>query len=63
MSKDYKIYNHPSSHPYVRVEIVGETQAGLLAGIAEYLKEYKFHDARVEQQSGTTAIIKRWYKL
>jgi hypothetical protein len=63
MSKDYTIYRMESSHPYVKVEIVGETQAGLLAGIAEYLKEYKFHDARVEQQSGTTAIIKRWYKL
>lgn len=61
--KDYKIYSLPSDRTHVRVEIVAETPHALQEGVSRYLSEYKFHDARIEQQTGLTTIIKRWYKL
>jgi len=44
--------------------VVGETPSGLQAGIAEYQRQYKYHDCGFPQnQTGLTCDLKRYYKL
>jgi len=64
-TKDYAIYSQPRDGNWLRDEIVGETPAGLQAGLAWYLSEYKFHDARVERgtETGLTVKVRRFYRL
>lgn len=62
MSKPYKIYRLPADGNWVRVEIVAETPSGRDQGIVDYKREFDFHDARVEHTTGTTAVMRRFYR-
>lgn len=63
MSKPYQLYRQPNDGHWVRVEVVAETEAGKQQGIADYLREFQYHDARVEYETGTTAVLRRFYRL
>ena len=41
------------------VRIEAETQAGKEQGKADYLREFMVYEARVDHETGTTAVIKR----
>ena len=62
MSKPYKIYRLPQEGNYIYVRIEAETPEGKQQGIAEYKSEFLVYDARVDHETGTTAVMKRWYK-
>ena len=62
MSKPYQIYSMPSHGKWVRVEIVAETEAGKQRGIAEFKNDWLVYDAAVEYETGTTAVMRRYYK-
>lgn len=55
----YKIYRLPPERGYVMVRIEAETQAGKEQGKADYLREFMVYEARVDHETGTTAVIKR----
>jgi hypothetical protein len=60
MSKEpYEIFRMPPDRGYVMVRIVAETQAGKEQGKADYLREFRVYEARVDHETGTTAVIKR----
>lgn len=60
MSKrPYEIFRMPSERGYVMVRIEAETQAGKEQGKADYLREFMVYEARVDHETGTTAVIKR----
>ena len=60
---DYKIYERTEGK-WVIAHIVGETPAGLEAGINAYRHEFKYHDAgQPERLSSLTAEVKRWYRM
>ena len=62
MNKPYEIYRQPADGNWVRVEIVAETESGKKQGVSDYLHEFKYHDARVEYETGTTAMVRRFYR-
>ena len=59
MSKPYEIYRMPPERGYVMVRIVAETPEGKQQGVADYLREFTVYEARVDHETGTTAVIKR----
>jgi hypothetical protein len=62
-TKDYQIYERTEGK-WVIAHIVGETPAGLEAGINAYRHEFKYHDAgQPERLSSLTAEVKRWYRM
>lgn len=63
MSKPYEIYRMPQEGNYCFARIEAETPEGKQQGIADYLREYRVYDARVDHETGTTAVVKRWYRM
>lgn len=59
IKEPYKIYRLPPERGYVMVRIEAETQAGKEQGKADYLREFMVYEARVDHETGTTAVIKR----
>jgi hypothetical protein len=49
----------PPERGYVMVRIVAETPEGKQQGVADYLREFKVYEARVDHETSTTATIKR----
>ena len=62
MTKPYKIYRLPREGNYIYVRIEAETPEGKQQGIADYKREFLVYDARIDHETGTTAVMKRWYK-
>jgi len=62
MSKPYKLHAMPRHGNWVRVEIVAETEAGKQRGISDFKNEWLVYDAMVEYETGTTAVMRRYYK-
>lgn len=64
MGKPYKLYKLPSEGggKWIRNEIVAETEAGKQQGIIEFKRLWQVYDARVEHETGTTAVVRRYYK-
>lgn len=60
--KQYEVYRMGQEGNYVYARIVAETSEGKQQGIADYLREWRVYDARVDHETGTTAVMKRWYK-
>lgn len=58
-AKNYEIYRMPPERGYVMVRIEAETPEGKQQGIADYLREFMVYEARVDHETGTTAVIKR----
>jgi len=61
-TSEYEIFRWPSDEPRViKAQVVGETPAGLAKGRDAYLKEFLYHEARVERGTETslTCIIRR----
>ena len=63
MSNGYKMYSLPRDGNWVRSEIVGETPEAKQAGVAEFKRKFQYYDARVEHETGTTAVVRRFYKM
>lgn len=63
MSKSYKTYRIEPEGNWLRYLIEAETPEGKAAGIAEFKGQYLMHDARVEHETGTTAVMRRFYRL
>jgi hypothetical protein len=63
MSNDYKMYSLPREGNWVRSEIVAETPEGKQAGIADFKGKWQVYDGRVEHETGTTAVVRRFYKM
>ena len=59
MSKPYIIYRMPPERGYVIVQIYAETPEGKQQGVADYLREFRVYEARVDHETSTTATIKR----
>ena len=59
MSKNYTIYSMPPERGYVMVRIEAETPEGKEQGKAAYLSDFMVYEARVDHETGTTAVIKR----
>lgn len=62
MEKPYKIYSLPRQGNWIRAEIVAETADGKHQGIADFKREWLVYDASVEHETGTTAVVRRFYK-
>lgn len=62
MSKPYKIYRMPQEGNYCFARIEAETPEGKQQGIADYKRDFLVYDARVDHETGTTAVMKRWYR-
>lgn len=62
MKKPYTVYRMEQVGNYCFARIEAETPEGKQQGIADYLREYRVYDARVDHETGTTAVMKRWYK-
>lgn len=62
MSKPYKLYSMPRDGNWVRVEIVAETAEGKQQGIADFKNEWLVYDASLEYETGTTAVMRRYYR-
>ena len=60
--KPYEIYRMPEQGNYCFVRIEAETPEGKQQGIANYLREWRVYDARVDHETSTTAVMKRWYR-
>lgn len=60
--KPYEIYRLPDRGNYCFVRIEAETPEGKQQGVANYLREWRVYDARVDHETGTTAVMKRWYR-
>ena len=61
--KPYDIFSLPRQHPkWHRYEIVAETEAGKQKGIADFKSEFMVYDATVEYETGTTAVVRRYYR-
>ena len=60
--KPYKIYRMERVGNYCFARIEAETPEGKQQGIADYLQEWRVYDARVDHETGTTAVMKRWYR-
>jgi hypothetical protein len=58
-AKNYEIYRMPPERGYIMVRIEAETPEGKQQGIADYLREFMVYEARVDHETGTTAVIKR----
>jgi len=58
-AKNYEIYRMPPERGYIMVRIEAETPEGKQQGIAYYLREFMVYEARVDHETGTTAVIKR----
>lgn len=63
MSNGYKMYSLPREGNWVRSEIVAETPEGKQAGIADFKGKWQVYDGRVEHETGTTAVVRRFYKM
>lgn len=63
MSNDYKMYSLPREGNWVRSEIVAETPEGKQVGIADFKSKWQVYDGRVEHETGTTAVVRRFYKM
>lgn len=63
MSKPYKQYALPRQGNWIRSEIVAETEAGKQQGIIDFKRDYLVYDARVEHETGTTAVVRRFYRM
>ena len=63
MKKPYEIYRMPQVGNYCFARIEAETPEGKQQGIADYLREWRVYDARVDHETGTTAVVKRWYRM
>jgi len=63
MDKPYKEYALPREGNWVRSEIVAETPEGKQAGIADFKRKFQVYDGRVEHETGTTAVVRRYYKM
>lgn len=64
MGKPYKEYHLPSTScgKWIRSEIVAETESGKQQGINDFKRLWMVYDARVEHETGTTAVVRRFYK-
>jgi len=64
MSKTYKVYSLPSEGggKWIRSELVAETPEGKQKAIADFKNEFLVYDARVEYETGTTAVVRRFYR-
>jgi hypothetical protein len=60
-TSEYEIFRMPPDGRYIRVQVVGETPAGLEDGRSAYLRDFSRHEARVERGTETslTCIIRR----
>lgn len=61
-TSEYEVFRQPCNEwRVVKVQIVGETPAGLAKGREAYLHEFSRHEARVERGTETslTCIIRR----
>lgn len=56
--KDWALYRQPTEGGWLRYEIVGETPAGREAGLQWFLREYKYHEARIERGTETSLTVK-----
>jgi hypothetical protein len=63
MSKSYKTYRIEPEGNWMRYLIEAETAEGKAQGVADFKSEYMMHDARVEHETGTTAVMRRFYRL
>lgn len=62
-TKDWEVFER-SEGKYVIAHVVGETEAGLAAGIAYYRNLYKFHEASFPyEQTGLTCNIRRRHNM
>lgn len=59
VSKPYIIYRMPPERGYVVVQIYAETPEGKQKGVADYLREFRVYEARVDHETSTTATIFR----
>ena len=62
IKKPYEIYRMERVGNYCFARIEAETPEGKQQGIADYLREWRVYDARVDHETGTTAVVKRWYR-
>jgi hypothetical protein len=63
MTKNYKTYRIEDYGNWLRYLIEAETAEGKAQGVADFKSEYMMHDARVEHETGTTAVVRRFYRL
>lgn len=63
MTKPYQIYSLPREGNWIRAEIVAETPDGKSQGIVDFKREFQYYDASVEHETGTTAVVRRFYRL
>jgi len=61
--KPYEIYRMGQEGNYVYARVEADTPEGKQQGVADYLSEFRVYDARVDHETGTTAVLKRWYKM
>lgn len=59
IKEPYEIFRMPPDRGYVMVRIVAETKAGKEQGKADYLRQFMVYEARVDHETGTTAVIRR----
>ena len=62
MEKPYQIYSLPRQGNWVRSHIIAETAQGKDQGINDFKRDWMVYDARVEHETGTTAVVRRFYK-
>jgi hypothetical protein len=63
MNTSYKTYRIEDRGNWFRYLIQAETAEGKAQGIADFKSEYMMHDASVEFETGTTAVVRRFYRL
>jgi len=63
MTEKYKTYRIEDRGNWFRYLIEAETAEGKAQGIADFKSEYMMHDASVEHETGTTAVVRRFYRL
>jgi hypothetical protein len=63
MDTKYKMYRIDDRGNWFRYLIEAETAEGKAQGVADFKSEYMMHDARVEHETGTTAVMRRFYRL
>jgi len=62
MSKSYEIYSLPQQGNWVRYHIIAETAEGKQKGINDFMRDFMVYDASVEHETGTSAVVRRFYK-
>jgi hypothetical protein len=59
---DYKLYSKGVKDGWVYVEIVAENPQAKQNAINKFLSEWRVYDAKLDHETGLTAVMKRFYK-